>query len=89
VILVAPYSLAELGELLDSQDWVPTSLRYHGDGGYVALPPSSSSAGQLRWVRPPVVEPGATAPWLPQISDLVDALVRAGRTAPDSDRLTF
>ena len=69
VILVAPYSLAELGELLDSQDWVPTSLRYHGDGGYVALPPSSSSAGQLRWVRPPVVEPGASAPWLPQIAD--------------------
>jgi hypothetical protein len=89
VILVAPYSLAELGELLDSQDWVPTSLRYHGDGGYVALPPSSSSAGQLRWVRPPVAGPDGAAPWLPRIGDLVDALVRAGRTAPDGDRLKY
>lgn len=89
VVLVAPYSLAELGELLDSQDWVPTSLRYHGDGGYVPLPPSSSSAGQLRWVRPPIVEPGRTDPWLPRIDTLVDALVRAGRTAPDGDRLTY
>ncbi|WP_328914656.1 MULTISPECIES: bifunctional DNA primase/polymerase [unclassified Streptomyces] len=89
VFLVAPYSLAELGELLDSQEWVPTSLRYHGDGGYVALPPSSSSAGQLRWVRPPVAESGGAAPWLPRIDMLVDALVRAGRTAPDGDRLTY
>jgi hypothetical protein len=89
LFLVAPYSLAELGELLDSQDWVPTSLRYHGDGGYVALPPSSSSAGQLRWVRQPAVESGANAPWLPRIDSLVDALVRAGRTAPDGDRLTY
>jgi hypothetical protein len=89
VILVEPYSLAELGELLDSQDWVPTSLRYHGDGGYVALPPYSSNAAQLRWVRPPVVDPGATTPWLPRIGNLVDALVRAGRTAPDGDRLRY
>lgn len=92
VFLVAPYSLAELGELLDSQEWVPTSLRYHGDGGYVALPPSCGSTGQLRWVREPVVEPGEpgqSAPWLPRIGTLVDAMVRAGRTAPDGDRLTF
>ncbi|MBM9506027.1 bifunctional DNA primase/polymerase [Actinacidiphila acididurans] len=89
IFLVAPYSLAELGELLDSQEWVPTSLRYHGDGGYVALPPSSGNSGQLRWVREPVVEPGESAPWLPQISTLVDAMVRAGRTAPDGDRLTY
>ncbi|WP_225844945.1 bifunctional DNA primase/polymerase [Streptomyces sp. HPF1205] len=89
VFLVAPYRFAELGELLDSQEWVPTSLRYHGDGGYVALPPYSSSAGQLRWVRPPVVEPGGTAPWLPRLGTLVDAMVRAGRTAPDGDRLTY
>jgi hypothetical protein len=91
LLLVAPYSLAELGELLDSHDWVPTSLRYHGDGGYVVLPPSSSSAGQLRWVRPPLPDErtGGAAPWLPPIGTLVDALVRAGRTAPDGDRLTF
>ncbi|WP_344084764.1 bifunctional DNA primase/polymerase, partial [Streptomyces stramineus] len=29
-LLVAPYSLAVLGELLHSQDWVPGSLRFHG-----------------------------------------------------------
>jgi bifunctional DNA primase/polymerase-like protein len=89
LFLVAPYSLAELGELLDSQEWVPTSLRYHGDGGYVALPPSSSSTGQLRWVREPVVDAGECAPWLPRIDTLVDAMVRAGRTAPDGDRLIY
>jgi len=61
---------------------VPTSLRYHGDGGYVALPPYSTGTGELRWVREPVVEPGEYAPWLPRIGTLVDALVRAGRTAP-------
>ncbi|SEG45603.1 Bifunctional DNA primase/polymerase, N-terminal [Actinacidiphila yanglinensis] len=89
VFLVAPYSLAELGELLDSQDWVPTSLRYHGDGGYVALPPAGGASGPLAWVRPPVVPAGERTPWLPRIDALVDALVRAGRTAPDGDRLRY
>jgi hypothetical protein len=109
VFLVAPYSLAELGELLDRQEWVPTSLRYHGDGGYVALPPAGGLPGPLRWVRQPVVpivpraavRAGRVAdavramrtaertPWLPQIDELVDALVRAGRTAPDGDRLRY
>ena len=89
VFLVAPYSLDELGDLLGRQDWVPTSLRYHGDGGYVALPPYSGGEAQLRWVRPPVVDRGACAPWLPQIDTLVEALVRAGRTAPDGDRLRY
>jgi hypothetical protein len=89
VFLVAPYSLAELGELLDNQDWVPTSLRYHGDGGYVALPPAADLPGPLQWVRPPVVPAGDDAPWLPRIDALVDALVRAGRTSPDGDRLRY
>ncbi|MFI0940963.1 bifunctional DNA primase/polymerase [Streptomyces sp. NPDC021020] len=90
-LLVAPYSLADLGEILDSHDWVPASLRYHGDGGYVGLPPSSSSAGQLRWVRPPQPDErtGGPQPWLPQIGTLIDALVRAGRSMPGSDRLTY
>lgn len=88
VFLVAPYSLDELGELLDSQDWVPTSLRYHGDGGYVPLP-TAGGAGRPRWVREPLTGPDVAAPWLPRISTLVDALVRAGRTAPDGDRLTY
>jgi hypothetical protein len=95
VFLVAPYSLDELGELLDSQDWVPSSLRYHGDGGYVPLPqlgtPGAGTAGEgeLRWVRAPLAEDGEDAPWLPRIGTLVDALVRAGRTAPDNDRLRY
>lgn len=90
VFLVAPYSLDELGELLDSQDWVPTSLRYHGDGGYVGLPPfGTAGGGRLRWVREPLAEEGESAPWLPRIDTLVDALVRAGRTAPDGDRLRY
>lgn len=87
--LVAPYSLDELGELLDSQDWVPSSLRYHGDGGYVPLPSVAGGSGPLRWVRPPVVGKQEATPWLPPIDTLVDALVRAGRTAPDGDRLRF
>jgi hypothetical protein len=86
--LVAPYSLDELGELLDSQDWVPTSLRYHGDGGYVPLP-SCGGGGGTHWVRPPMPGKEGGAPWLPPIDSLVDALVRAGRTAPDGDRLRF
>ncbi|MDJ0342084.1 bifunctional DNA primase/polymerase [Streptomyces sp. H10-C2] len=89
VLLVAPYSLEELGELLDSHEWVPSSLRYHGQGGYVALPPSSSSAGQLRWIRPPVVDAGSTSPWLPSVALIVDTLVQAGRTAPDGTHLTY
>lgn len=130
VFLVAPYSLDELGELLDSQEWVPTSLRYHGDGGYVPLPPSGPAGcaedapgapGEPYWVREPmpsedgvggaadgegaegsgaaggaggaVVRAGGVdgdgLPWLPRIGTLVDALVRAGRTAPDIDRLRY
>jgi len=57
-LLVAPYSLEVLGELLHSQDWVPGSLRFHGEGGYVALPPSPTGAGRVRWER----APGATGP---------------------------
>jgi hypothetical protein len=62
-LLVAPYTHEELAELLMRQDSVaqiPTSLRYHGPGGYVLLPPSRIAAGELRWVREPV--PPATAP---------------------------
>lgn len=55
-LLVAPYSLERLGELLYTKDHVPSSLRFHGEGGYLLLPPSAaSSGGQVRWER----EPGA------------------------------
>lgn len=52
-LLVAPYSLERLGELLYAKDWVPSSLRFHGEGGYLVLPPSRTGAGQVRWERPP------------------------------------
>lgn len=38
-ILVAPYSMEQLGELLYAKDFVPGSLRFHSEGGYLALPP--------------------------------------------------
>jgi len=53
---VRPYELELLGELLCAHDWVPSSLRFHGEGGYVVLPPSPTGPGQVRWERPP--EPG-------------------------------
>ncbi|MFH9752648.1 bifunctional DNA primase/polymerase [Streptomyces griseus] len=59
-LLVAPYSLERLGELLYAKDWVPSSLRFHGEGGYLVLPPSRTGAGQVRWERPPAPR-GASA----------------------------
>ncbi|MFF7675607.1 bifunctional DNA primase/polymerase [Actinacidiphila glaucinigra] len=91
-VLVEPYSLEELGELLDRHEWVPTSLRYHGEGGYLLLPPSPAGSGGTagaRWVRRPVVDPGDRAPWLPSVRVVVDTLVQAGRTAPDGSRLSY
>ncbi|MEU2788516.1 bifunctional DNA primase/polymerase [Streptomyces sp. NPDC007100] len=87
-LLVAPYSLAELGELLHSRDWVPSSLRFHGEGGYVVLPPSQIGAGKVRWERSPGT--GSAAPWLPQVDTIVDALVTASTSAPDGgSRLAY
>ncbi|MFE0626727.1 bifunctional DNA primase/polymerase [Streptomyces sp. NPDC058864] len=91
-VLVEPYSLEELGELLDRHEWVPSSLRYHGEGGYLVLPPSPVGSGGTagaRWVRRPVVDPGDRAPWLPSVRVVVDTLVQAGRTAPDGSRLSY
>ncbi|MEU9299124.1 bifunctional DNA primase/polymerase [Streptomyces sp. NPDC048269] len=57
-LLVAPYSLERLGELLYTKDHVPSSLRFHGEGGYLLLPPSAaSSGGQVRWEREPLPGP--------------------------------
>lgn len=84
-ILVAPYSLEQLGELLYAQDFVPGSLRFHGEGGYLALPPSVTGAGQVRWERAPL--PGSAAPWTPDVEAVVDAVVealtRTGVSAPE------
>ncbi|GGZ69103.1 bifunctional DNA primase/polymerase [Streptomyces subrutilus] len=53
-LLVAPYSLERLGELLYAKDHVPSSLRFHGEGGYLLLPPSAASGGgEVRWEREP------------------------------------
>ncbi|MEV5599916.1 bifunctional DNA primase/polymerase [Streptomyces sp. NPDC052299] len=88
-LLVAPYTLERLGELLYAQDRVPSSLRFHGEGGYVVLPPSEIGTGQVRWERAPGRTPGsrpkgaAVAPWLPDVEVVLDALVEASTSAPD------
>lgn len=117
--LVAPYELAELGERLYAHDRVPSSLRFHGDGGYIALPPSHTGAGRVRWEREPVAAEGEPAgaerparrgvlrpwardgsgagsragrrggltegvPFLPRMENVLDVLVEASTTAPDS-----
>ncbi|MZD09572.1 DNA primase [Streptomyces sp. SID5785] len=85
VILVAPYSMEQLGELLYAKDFVPGSLRFHGEGGYIALPPSTTGAGPVRWERAPL--PGSAAPWVPDVEAVVDAVVdaltRTGVSAPE------
>ncbi|WP_406861936.1 bifunctional DNA primase/polymerase [Streptomyces sp. HUAS MG47] len=79
-LLVAPYGLEQLGELLYTKDSVPSSLRFHGEGGYLMLPPSVVGTGQVRWERPPL--PGSAKPWLPDVEAVVDALVDASASAP-------
>jgi len=74
-ILVAPNSMEQLGELLYAKDFVPGSLRFHGEGGYIALPPSGTGQGQIRWERAPL--PGSAAPWVPDVEAVVDAVVEA------------
>ncbi|MFD3869136.1 bifunctional DNA primase/polymerase [Streptomyces sp. NPDC058623] len=80
-LLVAPYSLERLGELLYAQDHVPASLRFHGEGGYLLLPPSTASGGgQVHWEREPATGPDGL--WLPDVEAVVDALVEASSGAP-------
>lgn len=87
-LLVAPYSLERLGELLYAKDRVPSSLRFHGEGGYLVLPPSETGTGQVRWERAPLN--GSAAPWLPDVEAVVDALVAASNGAPDGgSRLAY
>ncbi|MEW2412232.1 bifunctional DNA primase/polymerase [Streptomyces sp. NPDC046866] len=78
-LLVAPYSLERLGELLYAKDHVPSALRFHGEGGYLLLPPSpASGGGQVRWEREPA---GTGSLWLPEVEAVVDALVEASSGA--------
>ncbi|GGY67512.1 bifunctional DNA primase/polymerase [Streptomyces omiyaensis] len=79
-ILVAPYDLERLGELLYAKDSVPSSLRFHGEGGYLLVPPSTAGTGQVRWERAPLT--GSARPWLPDVEAVVDALVEASTAAP-------
>ncbi|MGN5379340.1 DNA primase [Streptomyces sp. MUSC 14] len=84
-LLVKPYSMEQLGELLYAKDFVPGSLRFHGEGGYLALPPSETGEGAVRWERAPL--PGSAAPWVPDVEAVVDAVVdaltRTGVSAPE------
>ncbi|MBA0052719.1 bifunctional DNA primase/polymerase [Streptomyces sp. AJS327] len=83
-VLVAPYLLEELGELLYSYDRVPSSLRFHSAGGYVALPPSRTGGGMVRWDRRPVAEGPGETPWLPRVVDVLDVLVEESGSVPDT-----
>ncbi|MDT0609769.1 bifunctional DNA primase/polymerase [Streptomyces lancefieldiae] len=84
-LLVKPYSMEQLGELLYAKDFVPGSLRFHGEGGYLALPPSETGRGAVRWERAPL--PGSASPWVPDVEAVVDAVVdaltRTGVSAPE------
>lgn len=75
-LLVAPYSLEALGEMLAQLPWVPGSLRYHGTGGFLPLPPGGGAGGRVRWVLAPrpAVDGGV---WLPQVGPLLGELVEA------------
>ncbi|WP_411070732.1 bifunctional DNA primase/polymerase [Streptomyces sp. cmx-4-25] len=79
-ILVAPYDLERLGELLYAKDSVPSSLRFHSEGGYLPLPPSTAGSGRVRWERAPLA--GSARPWLPDVEAVVDALVEASTSTP-------
>ncbi|MEU8512505.1 bifunctional DNA primase/polymerase [Kitasatospora sp. NPDC048722] len=74
-LLVAPYSLDALGEMLAQLPWVPGSLHYHGPGGFLPLPPGAG-AGPVRWVLAPrrAADGGV---WLPQVGPLLGELVEA------------
>ncbi|WP_329581687.1 bifunctional DNA primase/polymerase [Kitasatospora sp. NBC_01250] len=99
-LLVAPYGYPELAELLVEQERtlrpgggpgaVPSSVRYHGPGGFLVLPPSrvGGQGAAMRWVRRPVPAPGGGV-WLPPVAGLLEALVAAGSAEPDGSRLAF
>ncbi|MQY13825.1 hypothetical protein SRB5_39810 [Streptomyces sp. RB5] len=88
-LLVAPYSLAELGELLNELEWVPPTLRFHGEGGYLALPGTVATNGagarRVRWERPPGAGADGGAPWLPGIGSVIGELVAAGAALRPSE----
>ncbi|WP_049567538.1 bifunctional DNA primase/polymerase [Streptomyces sp. SBT349] len=80
-LLVEPYEFPELGELLGALERVPSSVRFHGAGGYLPLPPSRTGAGEVAWAREPEKRGGRVV--LPRVADLLDVLVEAGLSAPE------
>ena len=67
--------------MLYAQDWVPSSLRFHGEGGYLVLPPSPMGTDRVRWEREPL--PGSRVAVAARVETVVDALVEASTSAPD------
>jgi hypothetical protein len=89
LLLVRPYEYPELGELLADRDRVPSSLRFHGPGGYVPLPPTVTGSGPVCWARRPRTGRDGT-PDLPATADVLDVMVEAGLSAPDpGSRLAY
>ncbi len=82
-LLVAPYTLERLGELLYSKDWVPSSLRFHGEGGYLVLPPPRSARARSAGSGPRA--PGGPGPSTPVLRRITKGGGgRAGRRPPGS-----
>ncbi|GAA5004491.1 bifunctional DNA primase/polymerase [Kitasatospora paranensis] len=84
-LLVAPFTLEDLGALLAERPWVPGALRYHGPGGYVLLPPSQTGAGGVHWVS----APGDGEVWLPQVGPLLEGLIAASVAESDGSPLSY
>ncbi|WP_424212734.1 bifunctional DNA primase/polymerase [Streptomyces sp. BI20] len=97
-LLVAPYSLEFLGELLWAQDRVPAELRFHGPDGYAVLPGEAPIGAGPDGADDPTrsaQRPGGNASWrrhpepaegggawLPRIGDLVETLIEATLATP-------
>ncbi|MDT0309842.1 bifunctional DNA primase/polymerase [Streptomyces sp. DSM 44917] len=76
LLLVRPYELPQLGDLLGAMEHVPGSLRFHGPGGYLPLPPSGFAAEDAAgWVRRPRPAPRGGGAELPCAADLLAVLV--------------
>ncbi|OIV38457.1 hypothetical protein BIV57_05485 [Mangrovactinospora gilvigrisea] len=70
VWLMRPYSFEQLGELLSDFEWVPGTVRFHGEGGWVTLPPSRGGSGVVRWGRLPELD----AQGMPELPDAVELM---------------
>lgn len=94
-LLVAPYELSELGDALctlletgpgdGGPAALPASLRFHGDGGFLPLPPTAAGravpggSGAV-WVRRPGARP--EPPLLPGAMTVLRVLATLDRSVP-------